>query len=280
MITVNLLDNTFRHDVGAVAGKPPTKIQYVRDRARWDGVTLFTGGCTSPEYVRRVQSDYKVGWLHEPRCYRPDAYENLDWEGLDLVLTHYEPFLERQKAELVPSCGVWIPRDRWGMRPKTKLCSMLYGAKSQTEGHWLRHTIGASVQGVDYYGVGGTPVTYGWRAKEQVLADYAFSVVVETCREDNWFTEHLCDCLAVGTIPILWGLPNYGEWFNPEGIIGFDTPGRLQAIINGLSMNLYGRMRGAAQDNLERVGDYEIADDLVAEAITKGETMKGETEGR
>jgi len=279
MITVNLFDNTFRHDVGSVAGKPPTKIKYVRDQVDWDGITLFAGGCTSPEYVRRVRSDYKVGWLHEPRCYRPDAYENLDWDGLDLVLTHYEPFLGHPKAKLMPSCGVWLPRDRWGMRRKTKLCSMLYGAKNQTEGHQLRHAIGGSVQGIDYYGAGGTPVTYGWQAKEQVLADYAFSIVVETCREDNWFTEHLLDCFAVGTIPVLWGLPNYNEWFHPEGIIGFDTLGQLQAIVKNLSMGLYGRLRGAAQENLGRIGNYEIADDLVAEAIVKGENMKGETEG-
>src|SRR4030042_1725345 len=118
-LIVNLFDNTFRHDVGSVAGKPPTKIQYVRDQMEWEGTTLFVGGCTTPDYVRRVQSTHKVGWLHEPFCYRPEAYQRCDWEGLDLVLPYSKRFLSHPKTRLVPSCGVWIPHNHWGMRPKT-----------------------------------------------------------------------------------------------------------------------------------------------------------------
>jgi hypothetical protein len=266
MKVVNLFDNTFRHAAGSVAGKPPTKIRWVRDNLDWDGTTVFVDGYAGPGTVRRVQSKRKVGWLHEPPCLHPQDYAGVDWEGLDLVLTYYEPFLAHPKARLVPYGGVWIPRDRWGMRPKTGLCSFLFGAKDATEGHRIRPRIADAVD-VDFYGARGEPVGYGWQAKEKVLADYAFSIVVETCWEPNLFTEWLLDCFAVGTVPILWGCPNYGLWFNAGGILSFETPEEAAAVVQGLSLALYRAMRPAVEENLEAVGQFEITDDWVAEAL-------------
>ena len=267
---VNLWDNTFRHDVGATAGKPPTKINYIRDRMEWNGTTLFVDGCAAPETVRRVRSTRKVGWLHEPPCLHGEDYARVDWEGLDLVLTYYQPFLNHPKARLVPTGGVWIPRDRWGMKPKTKLCSMLYGIKTATIGHQMRPKVADAVRDlgiVDFYGAEGTPVGYGWPTKLTVLEDYAFSIIISTCWADNDFDEILGDCLSVGTIPLLWGFPNYDEWFYPEGILRFEKPAEARVLVESLNMDLYNEMKEAAEANLEQIGRYEITDDLVAEVL-------------
>lgn len=267
-MVVNLWDNTFRHDIGATAGKPPTKIEYVRDMTSWNGITLFVDGCAGSGTVRQVQSRVKVGWLHEPPCLHPQDYRDVDWAGLDLVLTYYEPFLSNPKARLVPTGGIWIPRDRWGMRPKTKLCSMLYGTKMATEGHQIRPRVANCVRGkVDFYGAEGTPTDYGWQTKELVLADYAFSIIANTCWALNDFDEILCDCLAVGTIPIMWGFPNYAEWFNGDSILAFDNPAAAREIVGNLSMELYEAMKPAVLDNFNRVQQYEITDDLIAKAL-------------
>lgn len=270
MIEANIWDATFRHEGHSVLGKTPERIRYYWGATSWNGTTLFVDGCASPGTVRQVQSNRKVGWLHEPPCLHPQDYENVDWDGLDMVLTYHEPLLSHPKAQFVPYGGVWIPRADWGMHPKTKLCSMLIGTKTATEGHRIRHAIARELRGldVDFYGAGaGVDVGYGPQAKLRVLKDYAFSIVTETCWEENLFTEWLCDCLAVGTVPVLWGCPNVGDFFDAAGILRFETPGGARMIARGLTLGLYEAMRPYAECNLGTVRRYEITDDLVAEAI-------------
>ena len=120
---------------------------------------------------------------------------------------------------------------------------------------------------VDFYGAEGKNVGYGGQAKLEALSDYAFSIVINSCCASNMINEQLNDCLAVGTIPILWGFPNYDDFFNGEGILGFYSPGEARHIVQNISMELYDQMMPAAKDNLERVKKYEITDDLVADIL-------------
>ena len=40
--------------------------------------------------------------------------------------------------------------------------------------------------------------------------------------KDYYFTEKLLDCFLSGTIPIYWGCPSIGDFFNTKGMIIFD----------------------------------------------------------
>jgi hypothetical protein len=50
---------------------------------------------------------------------------------------------------------------------------MLVGSKSTTEGHKIRHEIAGMIEDegyeVDFYGIYGTPVSYGQETKLEVL---------------------------------------------------------------------------------------------------------------
>ena len=48
------------------------------------------------------------------------------------------------------------------------------------------------------FGRGYDPIEF----KIDGLKDYRFSVVIENCKRDYWFTEKLIDCFVTGTIPI------------------------------------------------------------------------------
>ncbi len=263
---VNLFDNTFRHDVCSVAGKKPKYIQYTRDNLEWDGITFFVDGCAGPETVRSVKCPIKVGWLHEPPCLHPEDYDNVDLDNLDWLLTYDERFAAHPKALFAPYGGVWIPRNMWQMPHKTKLCSVLIGDKMATEGHRIRREIADLVEPmglVDFYGSRGDPVPYGWGTKHQVLRDYAFTVVTETCCVKGLFTEWLLDCFAMGTIPIYWGCPDAGKFFNEMGILAFDTADQARELVQGLTMQLHDRLRPHVRDNHALAGDYEITEDWI-----------------
>ncbi len=268
---VNLFDFNFRQSVCSTAYQTPQHIQYVRDLTDFDGVTIFTDAYINDGTVDRVRSRYKIAWLHEPYCLHPDIYEAaLGNAGkFDLVLTYHQPYLDLDHPfRFCPYGGTWIDRSQWGIRPKTKLCSMLIGDKMSTRGHTIRHEIADLIERegypVDFYGSRGQPVGYGQETKMRVLADYAFSIVTETCREDNLFTEWLLDCFALGTIPIFWGCPNIDEFFNSEGVPSFDDIDELGTMldhIGHLSPRSYAVKFPAAYWNLLDMQHYAITED-------------------
>ena len=163
-----------------------------------------------------------------------------------------------------PYGGVWIPQSEWGMRPKSKLCSMLIGAKDIAPGHRMRHEISSIIPegaGIDFYGIRGTPVDYGPATKLKVLGDYMFTIVCETSRDENLFTEILLDCFAVGTVPIFWGATNIGEFFDDNGMLLIREPEDALYYLSCLSRNLYEALEPVARANLAEIGQYRTTED-------------------
>ena len=274
---VNLFDSNFGSWPISTAYQTSQHIQYVRDQMTFDGVTIFTDEWINNPVVDEVKSRYKVGWLHEPYCLHTPTYEHAEgnFGRFDLILTYHQPFLDKypDKCKLVIYAGTWINRRDWGIKPKSKLCSMLIGSKLATDGHRIRHEIADMIEcegypvdpstgsGCDFYGARGEPVGYGQDTKLAVLSDYCFSIVTETCREDNLFTEWLLDCFAVGTVPIFWGAPNIHKFFDVSGILQFDTVDRLQKILSRLSMGLWADKMMAAYTNLLKMRGYAVTED-------------------
>lgn len=263
---VNLFDFNFRQSVCSVAYQTPQYIQYVRDQYEFDGVTLFTDGYINDGTVDRVRSRYKIAWLREPYCLHPDIYEAAftNAHKFDLVLTYYQPYLDLgRKFRFCPYGGTWIDKRDWGIKPKTKLCSMLIGSKMSTEGHRLRHEIADMIERegypVDFYGVRGEPVGYGQDTKLKVLSDYCFSIVTETCQEDNLFTEWLLDCFALGTIPIFWGAPNIDQFF--DAVWDFENLDQLRNYLDHAPGFTYSIITGHTATNLVKMQQYAITED-------------------
>lgn len=275
-MVINLWDSNFAHSPYSTAYQESQYIRYKRGLTEFDGVTLFTDEWINNPVVEYVQSRYKIGWLHEPQCLHPDTYTKSLQNSykFDLILTYHNDFLDLPHFGFAPYGGTWINRRDWGIKPKSKLCSMLIGSKMSTDGHRIRHSIadmiGQMGYEVDFYGERGTPVGYGQETKYKVLADYHFSIVTETCREDNLFTEWLLDCFALGTIPIFWGAPNIGQYFDPKGILQFDTVDRLQKILAGLTVDQWVSRLSSAYLNLCKMDDYAVTEDWLYLNVLRG----------
>jgi hypothetical protein len=85
---------------------------------------------------------------------------------------------------------------------------------------------------------------------KKVLFDgFQFSMVIENSRQVNYFTEKLLDCLIMRTVPIYWGCPNIGEFFDTSGWIFFDDMNDLLEKIKRLTPDYYNRYLETIEKN-------------------------------
>lgn len=66
-----------------------------------------------------------------------------------------------------------------------------------------------------------------------------FSVIIENSKEKNYFSEKLIDCLLTKTIPIYWGCPNIGDYFDIDGFIIFQDKNDFLNKINSIDLESY-----------------------------------------
>ncbi len=273
---LNLFDDEFRHLKISVHDKDSNKIEYIRDQLNWNGITIFTDRNLRQDLIKAVNSKIKIGWLLENRqntlmdaTARYESFENYK-DLLDFTMTHDSKLLAQfpNKTKFIPFGGCWIPETQYQIHQKTKSVSMIYSTKKSTLGHQFRHAAALRFKHlIDLYGT-GTGVRLS--RKEEGLKKYRFSVVTENCKAENYFTEKLLDCFAVGTIPIYWGCPNIKDFFDPEGILHFTNLKELESILTSLADEDYDRRAKAVKSNFQSFQQYAITEDWMYENILKG----------
>ena len=66
-----------------------------------------------------------------------------------------------------------------------------------------------------------------------------FHIAVENSRHNYYFTDKIVDCFCTKTLPIYWGAPKIGDYYNEKGIITFDNEDELVDILNNLTPEDY-----------------------------------------
>jgi hypothetical protein len=219
----------------------------------------------------------KFGWVMESKGIRPQVAMWLK-ENYKQVMPQFQAIFtgdqelldldSRFKFVFPNSVLPWVPESKYDIYPKTKLCSMIASQKQMCPGHLYRwHIAGQMIQSgrVDVMGgAHGTP-KFGIDSsvihpdKSAGLKDYMFSVVMENASYDHYFTEKLTDCFALGTVPIYWGPPSIGKYFNTDGIITLTD----DFDVSTLNADMYYGMMPAIKDNLERVKNLKGSDDYM-----------------
>jgi len=169
------------------------------------------------------------------------------------IYTHDRTLLESSDKFTFKSHGD-CSIEEYQFLDKTKLVSMISSNKRWVIGHDFRHQIIEKCRGrFDLYGRGFNDID----RKETGLNNYAFSVAVENCKKDYYFTEKIIDCFRTKTIPIYWGCPSIGEFFDKRGIIQFDTIDEFENIINSLSYPKYYDVIDAVETNYKLSFKYD-----------------------
>jgi hypothetical protein len=263
VISVKVSDSTFPH-VNAI-GLAGENRQEHPALLRWD---RSSGG-----YVR-VWTDIrldeavgdpthrKIALLIEPRGLSEAHYEKA-WElrsHFDTILTYDRTLVEAgEPFKFYPVGGSWM--HEWAVFSKNKEVGILVSEKRTTMGQTLRHAIVESFKGrIDVY---GEPYTKYLSTKGIPLKRYRYSIIVESDRRDWYFTEKIVDCISQGTIPIYWGCPDIGRFFDTDGILAFKSIDELGDILKHCSTADYERRLPAVHWNLEAAREFRCAEDWI-----------------
>lgn len=265
-INLHIKDGTFAHCEYSNNPLPPK--QFAK-RVRWNRSEPGPkDACVYTEQFLpsvRKDSDSEIAWLIEPRDLIPGAYEwvLLNQHLFKEIWTHDANLTaEVGHAKLIPFGGCWIDKEDQSIHPKLLDFSIIASGKNTLEGHKLRHSIVQSGGGrIDVYGNGYQAIT----DKIEGLKDYRYHFSVENCRSDYWFTEKLIDCFRTGTVPIYWGCPSIGDFFNTSGMVIFETLEELPALLKECTEENYQKMLPAIQDNFERAEKFILAEDWMTD---------------
>ncbi|MTJ32788.1 glycosyltransferase family 10 domain-containing protein [Aphanizomenon sp. UHCC 0183] len=197
----------------------------------------------------------RVALLYETSVYTKNISPSILKKRFDIVLTHKESFLQMGHPfykTYFSTNLLSVPLQELSQFKKSKLTSFIGNIEhnQSVHGYSFRSSVAKLLinnEKVDCYGKG-----IKWiNSKLEALKDYCFSVAMENCKENYYFTEKIIDCFLTETIPIYWGCPKIDKIFDPRGMICFDNLQELEVILQDLSFEKYQNMLPFAQKNKE-----------------------------
>lgn len=221
------------------------------------------------------------GWISESPALTLGTIEHLrinykEYKKYFNTIYTYSDCLLGLDTELFDFCYAgsnlpWTPISEYGIHKKTKIASILCSNNTMSEGHINRVNIAKTfIDKIDCYGdlfgkrIGGSG-HYHHNSKEKALKDYMFSITIENCVHDTYFTEKITDCFANGVIPVYMGTSNITKFFDNDGIIFLDDIFNLES----LTRELYLSKVQSIENNLQIIKNTINADDYLFNKIEK-----------
>jgi glycosyltransferase involved in cell wall biosynthesis len=162
---------------------------------------------------------------------------------------------------------------------KPKHVSVISSNKTMCEGHLVRLRFvealaSKKIQGVDFYGENKhSSILHGLlkdiTGKIEALRDYKFSVAIENGIYRNFFTEKILDCFLTGTIPIYYGCPNIGDFFDTRGFFVVSNQEELLNVVSNITTQDYIDRQQYVEYNFKKAHDYIINNDIYFEKYLK-----------
>jgi len=181
------------------------------------------------------------------------------------LFTHNQELIDaHERAHLFEFATSWI-KD-YNFPEKEFSVSTLVGGKRMAEGHLLRQKLwfkedritapkkfflSSHLGGIENYK--DNPILGD---SKNPLFDSQFHICIENTKRENWFTEKLIDCLQTKTVPIYYGCPNIGNWFDTRGFIIVNDLKDIIDACNSLNENTYSEMLPYIEDNYKKSGEY------------------------
>lgn len=271
---VGLFDKEAAHLENYCGYDKSADLEWVKDSFE-EPILFFTERCYDRVHDPRAAGKIKVAWPLEPRAIHSYAYDNLMpiLPCFDYVMTFDDQLRDEclKRKSPVPLFwtpgGSWVWLNDWAIYPKSKMVSIVAGMKTWTEGHKFRQEVIAKCEGrFDLVcGYGRAPV----EPKMEIFKDFRYSVVIENSRVNTYWTDKIVDCFACGTVPIFWGCPNIGEYFDPAGMICFQTINELDNILENLTSLDYVARLPAIQANFEKAKEYVPVEKFIFNNVIK-----------
>lgn len=280
MFTVKILDNLVSHEPKFITDS--SNIHFIRNTIPNGTIIINEGDIViyTDQLINRIHPKAKknIALMIESQEYHRAYYNYIEKNNnlFDLVLTFDKKLLDKGENYRLNLYGTtWLNELYRKLWAKTKMCSLILSNKKITSGHKLRHVISFLIQQqnlkfIDIYGgqyralpfTTTTPFStdhsHSHISNKKILAlkDYMFSIVIENCKEDYYFTEKIIDCFLSGTVPIYYGCPSISKFFNEKGIITFSNPKECFDIIHSLTKEKYDELYPFIKENFEKAQNY------------------------
>ena len=179
-----ILDNIFSHAHSSSWYNKPEYFSWVPFTSEDTVILTDNHVC----FVDKIKAKKKIAWLIESPLITSQSYDFISKNSHKFykIFTFDFKLLQTiSNAELLPIGGCWIEKQDRAIAPKTKLISTIVSPKRNLPGHLLRHEIINKFSTIDAYGKTYNQITN----KIEALRDYRFSVVVENCKINYYFTE-------------------------------------------------------------------------------------------
>lgn len=274
-LTLGLVDTVFAHDRFMVAGIDSSKIAWDRRDPFRHKKVVFSHEMMFSESRLKVPKSRRIGLLYESRAIVPKTYELVRRVANDfeVIFTHDESLLrEFSNTRWIPGSGVWIGGRQApgvvGIQPKEKLVSMLSSRKTRCALHIKRLLIATRLKvfakQVDVF-IQGLSFS-GQISPLQTLSEYRYSIVMENFIGNGYFTEKILNCFATGTVPIYLGAPDINKYFDPNGILRFNSHRELvRDILPVIGQEDYLNRMSSIRVNYLRSQEYGSIEDFIAE---------------
>lgn len=264
-LKIYLQDTAFAHCIFSNNPMPPKQFT---DKVVWLRDSSFTNKdivvWTDNDILRAIdRGGENIAWLVEAYDHIPHLYEFVikNADKFKAIWTHDKELIEKvPNAIELPFGGCWIDDFDWDIHPKNKNFSIIASGKQQHPGHRLRHqVIAGSGNNIDVFGGGYNPL----EDKIDGLRDYRYHFCIENIKRDYWFTEKLIDCFVTGTIPIYWGCPSIGCFFNTDGMLIFDDITELPELLKQCTPEYYESKLDILKSNFELAKNYRLAEESI-----------------
>lgn len=209
----------------------------------------------NPYNILIIQEPNQLFGLHDW------AIQNKDY--FSCILTWGQSILDNcDNALLLPFGTTFLHVDneyeQMAFNDKKLETSFMCGPKHLIEGHFLRHKIYNRQTEIT------TPTKWLFSGdKRPCFKESMFHLTIENSKNQNYFTEKIIDALITKTIPIYWGCPNIGEFFDIRGIYVFENENEAISIINSLTEEDYWSKKEYVEKNYQTAIYYSIYFDRV-----------------
>jgi len=187
---------------------------------------------------------------------------NNNYNHFDFILTFNREVLTACPNAVKLEFGTtWI--HGYKFKDKEFGVSTIVGHKQKTPGHLLRHdlwmrrkeiTIPSSFYISAHGGpenTDGCPVLGKKSYEKHVAYGTQYHIAIESAAEDYYFSEKLIDCFQTKAVPIYWGCPAIGDYFNTDGMIIAGDIDEMIYRVNSLKPGDYEKMADAIEENYE-----------------------------
>lgn len=225
-----------------------------------------------------------IYWHSEP----PEYFDNHNWvranaHKFSYILTWNEDLVRDFDHAIFTPFGTspyWNRMEYTSEYQKSDKVTFIRGAKhAAVRGHDLRWELldrQAEISKPHEFYDRTTP-EYASNAEEDILwfaqrthifATPLFHIAIENTANVNYFTEKIMDCFLFKTLPIYFGCPSIGRFFDMNGIITFDTIDECINICNNITPDDYNARYSAILHNQVAAMKYIHLGKTVVDTIT------------